>query len=366
MSQAVAAASSGGPAPPAEAPALPRPRRARRLDLDRAKGVAILLVVLGHIVARDQPPGVEWYEPFRYALYRFHMPFFLYLSGTVVVLSGLHRAGPAEWPRVLRGRAARLLVPFFGLGLFILAAKLVAMQAMHVDNRPDGLLGGLRDLFWTTGRSPAVTVWYLFVLFLSTALALPLLRLGVGTTGLVALGLALQAVEVPPVAYLDRLAGHFVFFAAGAWVAERQDRLLPLFERLQPLWWAAFGLAVALAVASFEGVLAPGHPVWLGEGGARLACGLLAIPALHGLIRRPPVAAWNWPLFLGRYAMAIYLFNTLAIGGAKAALIAAGVGWTADAFPVHVVVLTAAGLALPILVKALLLRRLPPLDRVTD
>ena len=350
MSQA---AVSGGPAP-AETSASARPR-ARRLDLDRAKGIAILLVVLGHIVAREQPPGVEWYEPFRYAIYRFHMPFFLYLSGTVVVLSKLHRAGPADWPRVLRGRAVRLLVPFFGLGLLVLAAKLLAMQLVHVDNRPEGLWSGLRDLFWTTGQSPAFTIWYLFVLFLSTAMALPLLRLGVGTTGLVLAGLVLQMVDVPPVAYLDRLASHFVFFAAGAWAAERQDRLLPAFERFQPFWWAAFAASIGLAVAG-----------WMDARAALLACGLLSIPALHGLVRLPPVSTWEWPLFLGRYAMAIYLFNTLAIGFAKALLIAAGVGWTRGAFPVHVVALTAAGLALPILVKALVLRRVPTLDRLTD
>lgn len=365
MSSATASSRGEGPMPAATAAHPARPR-ARRLDLDRAKGVAILLVVLGHIVARQQPPGVEWYEPFRYAIYRFHMPFFLYLSGTVVVLAGLHRAPVAEWPRVLRGRAVRLLVPFFGLGLLILAAKLAAMQVIHVDNQPEGLWGGLRDLLWTTGQSPALTVWYLLVLFLATALALPLLHLGVGTTGLVALGLLLQAVEVPPVAYLDRLAGFFVFFAAGAWVAERQDRLLPLFERWQPLWWAAFAAAIAVAVAAFTGHLADGRLEWVDSQAARLVCGLLCIPALHGLMRLPPVSGWSWPLFLGRYAMAIYLFNTLAIGFAKALLMAAGIGWTRDAFPIHVVVLTAAGLALPILVKTVLLRRLPALDRLTD
>jgi uncharacterized membrane protein YcfT len=340
---------------PAEASApLARPR-ARRLDLDRAKGIAILLVVLGHIVAAYPPPGVDWYEPFRYAVYRFHMPFFLYLSGTVVVLTGLHRASPAGWPRILRGRAVRLLLPFFGLGLLILLAKLAAMQFVHVDNRPEGLWGGLRDLFWTTGHSPALTVWYLLVLFLSTVLALPLLRLGLGTAGLVLVGLVLQTVELPQIAYLDRLAGHFVFFAAGAWTAERQDRLLPLFERLQPLWWAAFAAGIAFALFG---------PMNAEQ--SRLLCGLLCIPALHGLIRLPPVATWRWPLFLGRYAMAIYLFNTLAIGATKALLILVGIGWTEGAFPIHVAALTAAGLALPILVKALFLRRIPALDRLTD
>lgn len=329
--------------------------RDRRPDLERAKGIAILLVVLGHIVAREAPPGVEWYEPLRQAIYRFHMPFFLYLSGTVLVLSGAAATPPAAWPGLLRRRAQRLLVPFVLLGLLILAAKLAAQPLLHVDNPPDGLAGGLRDLFWSTAQSPAVTIWYLAVLFLATLLAVPLLRAGIGAGGLVLLGLGLLTAGLPPVLYLDRLAGHFVFFAAGLWVAAREARLLPLFEARILLWWALFGLAMAAAAAG----LLPGR--W-----GMLACGLLAIPALHGLVRLAPVARWRWPLVLGGFAMAIYLFNTLAIGGTKALLIRAGLGWTADAFWAHAILLTLAGLFLPMLLKILVLRRLRPLDRMTD
>jgi hypothetical protein len=335
--------------------ATPFPRE-RRLDIDRAKGLAILLVVFGHIVAREVPPGVSWYEPLRYAVYRFHMPFFLYLSGTVLVLSGALGRKPGEWPHLMRARAVRLLVPFFGLGLLILAAKLAATPLLHVDNPPEGLWGGLRDLFWTTDRSPAVTVWYLAVLFLCTAAALPLAWLGAGGIGLVLLGLALQAVPVPPVAYLDRFASHFLFFAAGILVAERQAAWLPAFERLRWVWWPLFGATLGLAVAC-----AVGPQV------ALVLCGLAAIPALHGLVRLPPVSRWTWPVLLGGYAMAIYLFNTLAIGGTKALLIAAGLGWTAEDFPVHAVVLMAAGVALPVAFKRLVLRRGPrAIDRLTD
>jgi hypothetical protein len=342
-------------APLAPSSAAHTPARTRRLDIERAKGIAILLVVFGHIVAQRVPAGVEWYEPVRYAIYRFHMPFFLYLSGTVVVLSGLLTRPPSAWPGVVRARAERLLLPFFLLGLLILLAKLAAMHVVYVDNVPDGFWGGLRDLFWTTERSPAVTIWYLAVLFLCTVVALPLMRLGLGAGGLVALGLLLQLVEVPPIAYLDRFASHFLFFAAGLWVAERQGTLLPAFERGQWLWWPLFGAALGLALA---GVL-DAHQ-------ALVACGLLAIPALHGMVRLPPVSSWSWPLFFGRYAMAIYLFNTLAIGGTKALLIAAGIGWTAEHFWIHAILLTLAGVALPIAFKRWVLRRVRPLDRMTD
>ncbi|MFC7692144.1 acyltransferase family protein [Paeniroseomonas aquatica] len=216
-----------------------------------------------------------------------------------------------------------------------------------------GAGGGLRDLFLTTARSPALSVWYLLVLFLCTIVALLLRRLG--STGLVLLGLALQFLEVPPLVYLDRFASHFLFFAAGLWVAERQGRMLPAFEAWQPLWWAAFALGIAAAELE-----------WLDARWSMVLCGLLCIPALHGAIRRPPVSAWQWPLALGRYAMAIYLFNTLAIGGGKAVLIAGGIGWTEAWFPLHVAVAMALGLGVPVLLKRLVLRRIPPVDRLTD
>ena len=97
-----------------------------------------------------------------------------------------------------------------------------------------------------------------------------------------------------------------------------------------------------------------------------MVCGLLCIPALHGLIRRPPLARLDWPVTLGRYAMVIYLFNTLAIGAAKALLIRAGIPYTADWFTVHLVVAMLAGVAIPVLLKRLVLRHLPVLDRMTD
>lgn len=345
---------------PGRAVASPAIRRSRRADIDRAKGLAILLVVAGHLVARQAPPGADWYEPARYLVYRFHMPFFLYLSGTVAVLSGMLDADPAERWVQIRRRAARLLPPFFAVGLLILAAKLATMRVMVVDNAPHGLLGGLQDLLWDTGNSPATSVWYLFVLFLSSVAAILLRGIGIGTTGLVALGLALQFLDVPAVAYLDRFATFFLFFAAGAWVAERQDRLLPLMDRLQPLWWLLFGsaLAVSMLVWVDIGVLDDHWSV--------VVCGLLGLPALHGLIRRPPIAGWQWPVTLGGYAMAIYLFNTLAIGAAKGLLILGGVPYTAANFPLHLAMAMLAGVLAPILLKRLVLRHFPVLDRMTS
>jgi uncharacterized membrane protein YcfT len=52
-------------------------------DVERAKGLAIILVVIGHIVAREPLANNEWYVVLKSAIYAFHMPFFMYLGGLV-------------------------------------------------------------------------------------------------------------------------------------------------------------------------------------------------------------------------------------------------------------------------------------------
>ena len=335
-------------------PPLRLPARERRLDLDRAKGIAILLVVLGHIVAAAPPPGAEWWDGPRYALYRFHMPFFLYLSGYVAWLSGGLTFPATQTLRHAERRARRLLLPFFLLGLLVLVGKLVAQDLVHVDNRAAGLLPGLRDLVLTTEDSPATFIWFLLVLFLCSVLAPPAWRVA-GTPGLLIAGLALMAMEPPAIAYLDRFARHALFFAVGVAVAQHQARPMPLFTAWLPGWWAVFAASLAAALAG-----------WLPGDWSLLLCGLAAIPALHGLVRRTALARQGWPLLLGRYTMAIYLFNVIAIGVVKAALIQLGVPWTAEGFWIHAPALALAGIALPILFKRLVLRHAPPLDRMTD
>ncbi len=328
--------------------------RERRLDLDRGKGVAILLVVIGHIVAAAPPTGAEWYDTLRYAIYRFHMPFFFYLSGYVVWLSGALRTPDAEMPRFAVRRAQRLLLPFLLLGVVVLLGKLAAERFVHVDNQPAGLLGGLRDLVVTTQDSPATFIWFLWVLFLCSIAAPPVWR-RTGTAGLLLAGIVLIAVEPPPIFYLDRFARHALFFAVGIAVAQHQTTLLPRMAENQPLWWAILAGAIVAALAG-----------WLPGDWSLLVCGLAAIPALHGLMLSPVMQRQDWALTLGRFTMAIYLFNVIAIGVVKAALLKLGVPWTATGFWIHAPALTAAGLALPILGKQLVLRRVPALDRLTD
>jgi fucose 4-O-acetylase-like acetyltransferase len=344
---------------------MPRARAQTRLgDLDRAKGLAILLVVFGHLVARTTPPGAHWYDPLRIAVYLFHMPLFMYLSGYVTFLSGAARTPLAVWPRLVYRRAGRLLVPFALFGLAILCGKLVVARYAPVDNVPPGLASGLRDLVWTTRHSPAHSVWYIAVLFAFCVATPPLLALDRRRVLLGAVAVVLYLLPLPQIMYLNRVGTYFLFFVLGGLAADAGPAWLRLVDRIWPFALAALAavaLPVALGWIAFD--WSEGNDAFPYKW-ALLVAGVLAMPAIHGLVRHGAPARSALLAFLGRYVFVIYLLNTVFIGLAKAVLLHF-VSWDGPHFVPFAAVLMLAGVCGPLLTKRWLLRRLPLLDRAT-
>ena len=332
----------------------------RRQDIDIAKGFTILLVVFGHLVARADPAGVGWYEPLRRAVYAFHMPFFLYLSGLVAVLSGMMLTPRAAWPGIAAARARRLLLPFFALGLLIVAAKILAARFLTVDHVPRALWPGVSDLFWHTAASPAVSIWYLFVLFTVSLGAMFWLR---GAPRRYS-GLAgrLRAPLRHPLARLrlSRPHRHLCRVFCGSAPA--------------PGFWGPAGIVSSTAPGRRSSgccsaallaiiVYGAGWP----EKYLLLPVGMLAMPALHGSLRSLTPSSPSL-LFLGRYSFMIYLFNTLCIGLTKALLLLV-CSWDGAHFLPFAAALMVSGTLGPIALKTWAFRRLPsvgPADGLTS
>jgi peptidoglycan/LPS O-acetylase OafA/YrhL len=324
----------------------------RLAEIERGKGLAILLVVFGHLVARRDPADVTWYAPLRVLVYLFHMPFFFYLSGYAAWCGGLLRVTPGTWAGFVRLRARRLLVPGAALGLGVLAAKLALGAAIAPDNPPAGLWAGLSGLAWDTGHSPETSVWYLAVLFALSA-GVPALVWAVGIRGAAAVAAAIYVLPLPPLAYLDRLGTYALYFMCGLLAARAGEAWLAWIDR----WRARLGLAfAALLLAAWEG--------WLGDLGVDgfphkwflLGFGLLSMPVLHGAVRAAPLARSAALARLGADCFAIYLFNTVAIGAAKAAL-GTVTTWDGPRFLPFACALMAAGVLGPMALKRMLQNR---------
>ncbi len=334
--------------------------RVRREDLDRAKGLGIALVVLGHIVARGAPPGDGWFEYVKNGVYQFHMPFFMYLSGYVAFLTAAARTPPAGWLSLFGKRAVRLLVPFLIFGLLIAGGKAALGPYLHIDNPANAGLADLANLVWHTDHSVALSIWYMAALFVLSCVTPVLLWLLRGNS-LLLLGVAavVYFLPVPPIMYLDRAATYFIFFVIGGLAAEAGDRWLRLLDR--NVAWSLIALAATVAsalVAYYLGVLK--YPDI-----SLLVCGIVSMPALHGLVRKAPWSNSRLLLTLGAFSFVIYILNTPAIGLAKA-LMWKVAPWDGVNFLIYAPVLLAAGLLVPIAIKRWVFRRLPAVDRMTQ
>lgn len=194
--------------------------------LDAAKGIGILLVVLGH--TESLPPAVTTY------IFSFHMPLFFFLSGY------LFRPGGSGFRAFVRKKAKSLLVPYFAFAFLSYAFWLAAGRKFGADAGLDippwePLLG----IFYSNGHGRWLVfntpLWFLTCLFV-VEIGFFVLASRVRRPAVLAFALAVCAVA----GYLDssympfRLPWSFdvalsaiVFYGAGHLARRSVDRLRP-------------------------------------------------------------------------------------------------------------------------------------------
>lgn len=291
-------------APPARAEtAAAKSSAGRLLDIDRAKGFGIALVVWGHIAGAATAGAPLWFYVSTAVIYQFHMPFFMYLSGFVYFYIDAPNRFLRAPLRFAGQRFDRLMVPFIAFALIVVVGKYAAARFGTVDDRVDTLAGGLAKVVANTPDNPSISIWYLLVLFVYSVVTPVLYVLGRrGLAVILLVGAAGWLWTLPEHFYLARIARYYLFFGVGGLVAIHRHVVLAWMRR----WWMPTLLIFAGLCYRFLG-----HPV------ALLVCGLASIPALHGLFLRPFWRKDMLLLTLGAYSMSIYLMNTIFIGVAK-------------------------------------------------
>lgn len=138
----------------------------KRLDwIDIAKGIAIILVIVGHTVPNPCP--------LRHAIFSFHMPVFFILAG--------YTFRPKPWRELLSGSVSRLLVPYVVLAL---AWQVPTFLMSGAPLTGGTLASGFETLVFASGVDvPGFGVaavgmaWFLAALFTSRLLFNALVRL---------------------------------------------------------------------------------------------------------------------------------------------------------------------------------------------
>ncbi len=329
------------------------PNKSRVFEVDRAKGLAILLVVIGHIEGRTPLNGADWYGVLKQWIYLFHMPFFMFLSGFIMEYTYKPVTTPGGYFKFVQGKFMRLMPAFFAVAALIVIGKSVATHLIHVDNVPQGIWSGLLDIVVRPVYSSASALWYIYVLFIYYLL-FPILKRVSRDAAWVLLAIGVIAyvfhADLTSLMALNRVAEYALFLMIGVVLARHFDSFI---LSLDKFGWAALGLFITLSLI---------HPLLPYP---KLVLGLASIPALMFFVRLPVIRDSEVLLTWGKYVFVIYLFNTLFIGLVK------GIGlkvmpWDGVNFLLYFPLLAAAGMLLPIAFKKWVLAKWPPLDRMTS
>jgi len=279
----------------------------REKDLDIAKGLGILLVVLGHIASVNSPVSTEWYLDLKYFVYRFHMPFFMCLSGLVFFLISIDKIKTLnDYFSFVKKRSYRLLLPFFIFGAVIIIGKFTVSQFMQVENIPDDFFTGVINIFWNVDKSPAGSIWYIFVLFIFCVFVPVLLKIPKNNLFIMfGLSFLLYFIDLPPYLYL-KLSGEFlVFFIIGGVIALYYKEYTEKLDKYWIIWLMIFGISFITLYTEIN------------EENTKFIIGCASISALHALCRKSFMLKSNFFSILGEYSFVIYLLNTICIGVVK-------------------------------------------------
>ncbi len=317
-------------------------KRSNRLpEIDKLKGFAIFLVVLGHIVAREHPANNEWYADLKATIYLFHMPLFMFLSGLILAYSRKPIASLGEYCRYVISKFYRLMPAYLLFSLVVFIGKMSMGSVMHVDNS----VGSVLDYFEVLTNplsSYCAYLWYIYVLFIFYAIA-PLVYMATRHRIYLALPVCflVHFLDLPGWFALSSLGEYAFVFFLGCLAGDHYSTYSKLVERYGPIFVTPFLVACFFALP------------W---GMPKFIMGLLSIPACHAMITMRVTDHWGFLRTLGYYTFPIYLMNTLFIGLTKGVLLKF-TSWDGYHFLWFAPLLLVAGTLGPILTQELAIRR---------
>lgn len=135
-------------------------RRARDISVDSLRGLAVLLMVAGHVIGSDVDHGLQvdegsFWRLSYLALEDIRMPLFTVLSGLVYGYRPLQTIG--AFPGMVQGKARRLLVPMATVGAVFFGMQLLVPGT---NDKPD------LDDFWRIFIYGFAHLWFVQAIFL--------------------------------------------------------------------------------------------------------------------------------------------------------------------------------------------------------
>lgn len=324
-------------------------------DIDRAKGLAILLVVIGHLAdERFAPLNSQWYLTIKDLIYYFHMPFFMFLSGFIYFYTYKKDIQLKDYFLYAIKKINRLLPAFILFGLIILLGKMTMSGIVEVQNVSSNVILGVFNILFYPSKSVAISLWYIYVL-LEILLIMPLILYVSKNSNLilVSLGVILYFIpDVPNIFMLHSVFHYFIFFVFGKIAIEYYD----MYKKVLSYHHFSF-LVFILSFVTLE---------FLDYKTSKIIVGTASIFALHSLVYSGVLKHSQVLWKLGYYSFVIYLMNTIIIGVGKGILLKF-IPWSGWYFTlIYFPVLVLSAIIISILAKRYIFRYIKCLDKITS
>lgn len=263
-----------------------------------AKGVGIILVVIGHFHPETSP---TYWSEIRNIIYSFHMPLFFILSGY------LYSNGKYSYKDLIKTKVKRLLYPFASIAGIFFLIKYMAGRIVNLENPVD--MNSIYALLLDPVNSYMPLLWFVHALFLIFAIY-PLSRLFLSNLSILLLLLVINTVLGSDYLVFGKALTNMPFFVVGVMLKENEKLskmtistdwryvLVPLV-----MFSLAYLIRFSLNIVSVYGYSAQ---LFLGVVGS-----LFIINISHTISAFSDKQIKNMLLQTGYYSMTIYLFHTL-------------------------------------------------------
>lgn len=218
--------------------------------LNYARGMGMLLVVLGHALADSFPSaGKEHPSQILFTLiYSFHMPLFFFLSG-FLAYKLLYITDMKGKMQFVCQRFSRLMIPYFVVALIYVPLDWLFSRFATVQDQGNLLVNLL------TGVNPAFQLWTLYALFICAVLECLCNPISQGVLLLLSVAVFLAGeIWTSPIQIVASVMKNACFFMAGIMFHEiyvkREKEMTALFKRTGVLLLSAlvFFLVNALRI----------------------------------------------------------------------------------------------------------------------
>jgi fucose 4-O-acetylase-like acetyltransferase len=263
-----------------------------------AKGIGIVLVVIGHFCPETSPS--YWVET-RRVIYSFHMPLFFFLSGY------LYSYEKYSYSDLIKNKIKRLLYPFFSIAALFFVIKYVAGRFVNIDNPVN--IDNIYALLADPVNSYMPLLWFVHALFVIFAIY-PLARVFLNNVVILVLLLIINSFLGNDYLLFGKALSYMPFFVIGI-ITRENAKLAKMI--INTNWSYVFILLVLFSLGymsrlSFDILPVYGHVtgIFLGIIGS-----LFVVNISYNISTLSANSAKNVIQQVGYYSMTIYLFHTL-------------------------------------------------------